>query len=535
MRSARTRLQLIVALAGVLALLAAVALAAASARPTEATWNDTVAGEARFGMQNPYQDSRFARAISTFGFMDRATRDNNVGPVTAVRETPATSRQIVGPSTHDSATFLTGILPLHTVGFSCSTLDVAQAACANGNTAGVALPTANAVSETRSLDVRTARLLGSDLVTYQGRNPIRATATCSPTQGLATLTSDGPVILGRSGLFEEEVRVPIPGPNSEQSGVRSWGSYDYVATLQHVKKESRGHALSELRLRVHATGTGGAERWNLTLILAHAECGVDRETTAAPTRPTTGEWPTIAAQTSRTMAVQADTHTAAPTTTQPQAVDPESDEPAGEESADSTTATTPTSTTSAATTPTTSTTPATATATAESTTPAVQPEPTEQSDVADEPQGPENVDVGRWFALVGRDGTELGSAKVEDVVRTPGCGVELTLHIATSAEAGAERWSSLGPDDFAEVRPGGATRDAGTVSSDCEQSANSTTTRLSPDLEYEIVVAFQLDDSAQRAMLRPDGTAGWIVDLPPLTQVTTSTAATTTVTADSDA
>ncbi|MDZ4236166.1 MAG: hypothetical protein U1C73_20980, partial [Dietzia sp.] len=34
-----------------------------------------------------------------------------------------------------------------------------------------------------------------------------------------------------------------------------------------------------------------------------------------------------------------------------------------------------------------------------------------------------------------------------------------------------------------------------------------------------LTTPFQLDDSAQRAMLRPEGTAGWAFDLPPLTKV----------------
>ncbi|MDJ0422780.1 hypothetical protein QNA14_09585 [Dietzia kunjamensis] len=130
-----------------------------------------------------------------------------------------------------------------------------------------------------------------------------------------------------------------------------------------------------------------------------------------------------------------------------------------------------------------------------------------------------------------RDGVELGTAKVDDIVRTPGCGVELTLSITTSAEAGPDRWASVAPDDFAEVRPGGSTREASRISSDCERAARSTTTSLSPGRDYEIVIAFQLDDSADQAMLRPDGTAGWIFDLPSLTTVavtTSPTAATAT-------
>ncbi len=144
------------------------------------------------------------------------------------------------------------------------------------------------------------------------------------------------------------------------------------------------------------------------------------------------------------------------------------------------------------------------------------PEPTAASEG---PQDAEQVRVGREFAVVNREGVELGTAGIDDISRTPDCGVELTLSIRTSDEAGPERWASIGPDDFAEVRPGGSIRKAGRVSSDCEQAANSRVTALSPGREYEIVLAIALDDSAQQAMLRPDGTAGWVFDLPPLIRV----------------
>ena len=74
------------------------------------------------------------------------------------------------------------------------------------------------------------------VMTARASSAAASPAACSPTAGAATLSSDGPVILGRNGLFEQEVRVAMPGPNSEQTGYRSWGSYDYVATLQHVRK-----------------------------------------------------------------------------------------------------------------------------------------------------------------------------------------------------------------------------------------------------------------------------------------------------------
>lgn len=498
----------LVAVLGALALLLTTALALGSIRPTEATWSDSAVGAAEFGAANPHQNTRFARAMSTFGQMERAVRDSDVGAVTAFRQSPDTSRQVVGPATHNSTgSFPTYLLPLTTVGFSCSTLD-AQSRCENGNPTGVASATAGAVSETRSLDVRTASILGADLVSYSGRNPIRATAACSPTAGAATLSSDGPVVLGRNGLFEQEVRVAMPGPNSEQTGYRSWGSYDYVATLQHVRKEGPGYALSQLRLRVNATGTGGAERWNLTLILAHAECGVDRAATAAPTRPHSGEWPILSAQTNRMMVAQAD----APVATPSEVAAADGREAPNEEPDEEPASDVPVSDASEP-----------STSTPRTTTPVEHSEPadtsTEKAAVADEPQRPATVAPGRWFTVVGRDSVELGSARIDDITRTPGCGAALTLHITTSAEAGPERWSSIGPGDFAELRPSGATRGARPVGSDCEQSAASTTTRLSPGREYEIVLAFQLDDSAQRAVLRPEGTAGWAFDLPPLAEV----------------
>lgn len=122
-----------------------------------------------------------------------------------------------------------------------------------------------------------------------------------------------------------------------------------------------------------------------------------------------------------------------------------------------------------------------------------------------------------------RDGVELGTAKVDDIVWTPGCGVELTLSITTSDEAGPDRWATIEPTDFAEVRPGGSTRQATRLDTECERASASRTTALSPERDYEIVIAFQLDDTAQRAMLRPEGTAGWIFDLPPLPRVATTT------------
>lgn len=559
MSSNRLRLRAVIALVGVLAMLASLALAFGSMRDTEATWNDKVVGAAQFGAANPDQGKRFARAMSTYGVMERAVRDSDIGAVTAFRQTPNVSRQIAGPTTSNSVGYWpTNLLPLDTEGFSCSTLDT-QSQCDNGNPTKLPNLTANAVSETRSLEVQTSSRRGLDLVTYQEATPIRATAACSPTQGKATLSSGGSIMLGRDTLLENQIAVSVPGPNAEISQPRSWGSYNYDATLQHVQKESPGYALSQLRLRVNATGTGGAERWNLTMILAHAECGVDQETTTAPTRPTTGEWPAIPAGKSSRMALaqvdqpgalqsiieleealsdkstseEIDGNQGGAPSDETEAFLPSlpADDDRDETSAPGTETTAPTTSSPAApdTGASTPTAPGQASTTApiseEPSVPATvptenaTPEPTEQTAVPEGPQQPVSVRVGREFAVVNRDGVELGTAKVEDITRTEGCGVELTLSITTSAEAGPGRWASIGPDDFAEVRPGGSTREASRIGSKCEQAPDSRTAALSPGRGYRIVIAFQLDDSAQQAMLRPAGTAGWTFDLPPLTKV----------------
>lgn len=586
----RGKLQTLLAFVGVLALLASVALAAGTMRPTEATWQDTVAGEAEFAMANPHKGKSFARAVSTYGFMDRASRDSEVNGAAAFRTMPDTTPHRVGPTEHDSSTVLLQLLHLNTVGYSCATIANTATACPTDANEQLASATAKSVSETRSLNMKVSRL-GLDLVSLSGTKPIRATASCSPTHSFASLSDATKIALGRDALLDEEVFLSIPGPNRVSSIPRSWGSYDYGASLHHVQVQKPGYALSQLRLRVVTTGTAGAERWNLNLILAHAECGVDHETTSGPARPSESDiWPAASTMNARMTA-----RSEAPTALQPitdlvadevgdeaaaledelgEAVEsgneagadaehdeselpllPDVDEAGTPEPSATTTTTTPaTDAFSPATSaPADSTSDATETSAPEagttvpvtsapapaSTVPAApeSAEPTTPTSAVDAPQQPQDVRVGRSFTVTGADGAELGTATVEDIVRTLGCGVELTLSITTSDEAGPGRWASIGPDDFAEVRPGGTTRDAQRINSDCEQAANSRTTALSPGNSYEIAIAFQLSDSAQKAMLRPEGTAGWIFDLPALTlptppqpPVTTTTTTTTTET-----
>ncbi|MFI8592238.1 hypothetical protein [Dietzia maris] len=112
------------------------------------------------------------------------------------------------------------------------------------------------------------------------------------------------------------------------------------------------------------------------------------------------------------------------------------------------------------------------------------------------------------------DGLGLGTATIEDIVRTRSCSVEITVSLTTSDEAGPQRWASVGPRDFAELRPSGSIRPTTHLEPACEQASNSRTTALPQSHSYELVIAVGIGDSALRTMFQPEGTAGWIVDPP---------------------
>lgn len=571
MRESGTQPRILLALAGVLALLATLALGAATMRPTEATWQDTVHGESVFGAANPYEGEHFARSISAYGAVKQQDGTvRNLGP--SRREAlPATdwrapTRVTDAWESVGAGSFLSAIR---------ASADTRTCARRENRATGNCDPltensqaTSYAVSELRGLYVRALAIFVPVPLITSSSTPIRATASCTPGQnGVATLTSD-PLNLG--GLFGDGTPIDIPGlGESEPLTPRDIGAYTYTGVIEHVWEEEPGYAKSQLRLHVEATGDlTSSEVWTFHAILAHAECGVSHSVTEPPMRPAAdspmvanSRVATNAMNSLRTIPEEAEVPsteaTAAADTTDDRAddssenaadlptLDDAADDESDRETADNSGSTTTTSATASPTTSSPAKTTAAATtatseqessessttvprtsdpASSESSVPTGEapPETTEQTAVAERPQEPESVRMGREFALVNRDGVELGTAKVEDIVRTPGCGIALTLSITTSAEAGPDRWASVAPDDFAEVRSGGSTREATRVSSDCEQAAHSQTTSLSPGRDYEIVIAFQLDDSAQQAMLRPDGTAGWIFDLPPLPQVTTT-------------
>lgn len=554
MRKSFTQPRKVLAFAGVMVMFATIAFGTATVRPTEATWQDTAYGSSTFGVGENV-GNHYARALSTFGVFSIPSGSENIGPAHEFD----TSRTSPTPAPFDSRTLsfadrgILNLLNMTISGATCArTATGPLSACPGGSPAIPSGAASFASATATGLAVRTTVF---PLARYPGT--LGTTATCTPGQvGQTSIIKDGNFTLD-AGLGSTTIAIPEATGNAERASSTGnrrgfLGAFYYTATITHIRNVGDGYAKSDLYLDLRAgSSIGGSEQWHLVIDLASAECGLDRSASTVPTRPITQTGiPQVLAQNARTashpMAPRAADvdlglpvqNTAGENSTVRDSRNSEEED--GEETSlppldDGDATVLPTTTSAPASdvpatpgvTPTGATEPPAAgdisTTKPRATDSGETTEPTEQTAVAEGPQDPESVRVGREFAVVNRDGVELGTAKVEDIVRTPGCGVELTLSITTSAEAGPDRWTSVAPDDFAEVRAGGSTREATTLNSDCEQAANSTTTPLSPGRDYEIVIAFQLDDSAQQAMLRPDGTAGWIFDLPPLPRVTATT------------
>lgn len=532
------------AVLGALIMLAGFGVTVGKIQPTEASWAEQVHGKSEISAGQPY-----ARAISSYGTMFPVVSSRtDLGPneILAGAAKPGTNYdQRLGGLDYAG---IAGFIPLQASNRSCARAGVSASEC------GAPAPQASnatsyAVAETGQLKMWAGAAGANRLITIGhtlNLSTARTTAECRPgAEGIPGLDRNATVILG--GEFSGNLLnvyagggtvISMPQLNGTTSGVWNDGLYRYEGTLSHTSTKGESKASSQLRLHVRASLRTWpySQRWTLDLILAHAECGTALSVPPRPDRPAReSAWPaqmTMARMaspvleqepapvTSETGATTAPTIAELPSTSAPTN---ETTAPVASEPAPASAGTSTSTTTNVSTAPTSAPTPE------ESSAPGIAPtedataEPTEQTAVPEGPQQPESVRAGREFTVVNRDGVELGTAKVEDIVRTPGCGVELTLSITTSAEAGPDRWASVGPDDFAEVRASGATRGATRLSSDCEQAAKSRTTALSSGRGYEIVIAFQIDDSAQQAMLRPDGTAGWIFDLPPLTTVTVTT------------
>ncbi|MDV8001457.1 hypothetical protein [Rhodococcus sp. IEGM 1408] len=571
LRKTRGHLQITLVLAGIVTMLATLALGAATIRPTEAAWQDTARGGSVFGMANPNAGKNYARAISGHGVIERQVTSSTTTPARVLANTSAPS-PAVQPLNHSDSGLLWA-LPLEMAGRSCATVDLPQPTRC-GTSKDLSPGTSFASSEVNRLRLWQAGFKGNELLAYgtsDNQSPISATATCVPGQvGRARVSAGGPIIL------KEKAELFLPRPNHQTSA-----THDKVTgVLQYHQSEGPGWAKAEARLYV--TSREAATNFTLHVTLASAECGLARATPDEAPRPTTaapsalpespnqpseataasplslrsivevaeeqvaeeqaaddqsgddleavddveeveviaGEaaLPSLdeaAAATPRTETAIPGSATSAPATSAPATSTPAILNPSDPSAALATTAPTAEETAVPETVPAQAATPTTTEQAAEQ----ALEQAAEQAPVADGPQQPASVRVGREFAVVNRAGVELGIAKVQDIVRTPGCGVELSLSVTTSAEAGSDRWASIGPDDFAEIRSSGMTREAKRINSDCEQASSSRTTALSPGRDYEIVISFLIEDSAQQAMLRPDGTAGWTFDLPPMPRV----------------
>ncbi|MDN4507594.1 hypothetical protein [Dietzia maris] len=542
MKFTTTSLRKLVALFSALLVVVGIGAVVRNVEPTEATWADQVHATSDFSAGQPY-----ARAITTYGTMfPPASRDTNLGPNVAAAGAANSGKAYEQQIDGTDFSGLIGFLPMEAYGRSCARAGGSSAECLLPSP-GSPTSTAYAVAETGQMKMWAGAGENVRLVTIGhalNLNSARTTAECRPgATGVAGLNSGGEVILG--GDFSDNLtniylrggtRVSMPGVNGTTQDSWNGAAGKYTATISHTSDTGPNRAKSTLRLHVRLTAyVIGTQIWTLDMVLAHAECGAAIQAPSIPSRPAQkGAWPTRAAAARMVSPVleqelpaltdedPADSGATIPSLPTTEAPSSETFAPEGTESVPSTeplasdepglTATT-TSDAEATAVPTNPDGP-------EASGPAV---PTEPTSVLAGPQDPEPVRVGREFAVVNRDGVELGTARIDDIVQTPGCGVELTLVIRTSAEEGPGRWASIGPGDFAEVRPGGTIRRAGIISPDCEQAANSKTTALSASRQYEIIIPIALDDSAQQAMLRPDGTAGWMFDLPPLPKVTATT------------
>lgn len=544
MPRSRKDIRSLLAIFGVVVLLATTVITLGTARPTEATWQDTVIGESQFGTHEN-AGSNYARAIATYGTMTRSVSgDESRGPVESAVTSAMTSPRAETPARTIRSPFGTAVLPVNTEARTCARAD-RNLECAPEPTAPTPKPANYAVAELHELEVFSLRVLGIPtipLVTYDADEPIRATASCTPgAAGQAAVSTGGSIVLGDRAL-SNRVSVPVPtAPGVSGPVPREWGAYNYQASVVHDRVEQTHHAVSQVRLVVEATAWDSeGERWALNIILARAECGVAMRMPPEPQRPSTLGLGRMAAapatvQTPDEEAVDGST-----------TKDPTKDDAADEEEAatrdeatasnDATTA--PTSSVSPTTEPTSpprttaSATPPSPTSRQDesssdsdlgtTTTVATEPKrtespkPTTSTEAPAGPQKLQDVRVGREFAVITREGVELGAARIEDIERMPGCGVEITLDITTSAEDGPDRWASIDHRDFAEVRPGGSTRPAQRTGSECASGAAAGPAQLRVGGVHEVVVVIQISDTADRAIFRPEGTAGWVFDLPSL-------------------
>ncbi|SMG34874.1 hypothetical protein SAMN02745947_02316 [Rhodococcus rhodochrous J3] len=132
------------------------------------------------------------------------------------------------------------------------------------------------------------------------------------------------------------------------------------------------------------------------------------------------------------------------------------------------------------------------------------------------PVTPTRVRLSAPFSVVTKDGDDLGTMTIDDVSRTPGC---VAARLTMNTSDGVSYLNGLRPSDFREVLADGDTARVGSVSGECVSGA-SLPSSFDPASHYSGWVTFGVTDSSRAVMLRPTGTAGWIIDLPPPTPVT---------------
>ncbi|MGW0019015.1 hypothetical protein ACWDUD_11855 [Rhodococcus sp. NPDC003382] len=145
-----------------------------------------------------------------------------------------------------------------------------------------------------------------------------------------------------------------------------------------------------------------------------------------------------------------------------------------------------------------------------STAPAPAPVP---APTASGPTTPSRVSTAAPFTMVATDGSDLGTATVRDISRTDGC-VAVLLDVTTSDGSGTTTLNGLRSNDFREVLADGDTTPVGSPTGPCAVDAPMPTS-FGPSAAYSGWVAFDVANGGNSVMLRPVGTAGWIITLPP--------------------
>lgn len=162
---------------------------------------------------------------------------------------------------------------------------------------------------------------------------------------------------------------------------------------------------------------------------------------------------------------------------------------------------------------------ATGTTTAEptpSSSPAPEPAPTSQPSG---PTTPTRVSTGAPFRMVATDGSDLGRVTVTDITRSSGC-VAVRLEITTSDGFGNTVLNGLRADDFREVLADGGSAPIGAPTGGCD-AGDFLSTSFAPNTTYSGWVTFGVVNGSNSVMLRPVGTAGWIIGLPAIAAPTT--------------